>query len=334
MDNNIIIKYLQGVASEEEKKKLLGWIRANDENKKMFLETQDIWIKTDFASSPIYKLDYVKKSFRNFVQKIEILERDKRRVLIKSYLRVAASIIILISCLSGSYILGHKGFLTDVEEVQSTVLNHVIMGKDSKGSITLPDGTLVWMNSNSKLIYPENFSSDERYVKQEGECYFEVAKNEKIPFYVETSGMKVKVLGTKFNVKNYSNKNSFETTLVSGKVEVLFPESGEEVTLEPSQKISKAKGSGKIILSEVDALEHIIWINEKLILDNESLSTIIRKMKYWYNIDFIIGTGVDLNQRLSLTIRKESPEEIFKLLELICPIKHRIEGDVIYVNSK
>lgn len=75
------------------------------------------------------------------------------------------------------------------------VQNRVIMGKDSKGAVTLPDGTTVWLNAGSMLVYPDRFSDNKRSVKLEGEGYFEVVRDEKAPFFVETDGMVVNVLG-------------------------------------------------------------------------------------------------------------------------------------------
>ena len=95
-------------------------------------------------------------------------------------------------------------------------MNQAIMGKGSKGSVTLPDGSVAWLNTNSKLTYPEKFSDKYRKVKLEGEGYFKVKKNEQAPFFVETNQMTVNVLGTSFDVKDYSDKMNSETTLITG----------------------------------------------------------------------------------------------------------------------
>lgn len=112
-------------------------------------------------------------------------------------MKVAASVAILLVCSLGGYFTGQNQlFDSSIEE--QLIMNRVIMGKGSKGSVTLPDGTTAWLNANSMLIYPEQFSDNKRSVKLEGEGYFEVVRNEKAPFFVETDGMIVNVLGTLF----------------------------------------------------------------------------------------------------------------------------------------
>ena len=104
--------------------------------------------------------------------------------------------------------------------------------------------------------------------------------------------------------------------------------------MKPNQKISCNRRNGAYKLDDVDASDYIIWIGDKLVCTNEKLSTVLHKMKHWYNMDVECTNGVLLDQRLSLTIRKESPEEILKLLALISPIRYTIEKDKIIISPK
>lgn len=330
--NDILIKYLQGEASESEKAKLLDWMKQSEANKKRFTEIRDIWLAT--GASPLADPDYSKKAFRRFSDELNRLEKRKRQLRTNGFLRIAASVAILLLCSVGGYYVGHTRLQTADTGSQQIVMNRVIMDKGSKGAVTLPDGTLVWLNAGSELVYPEAFSSDHRQVKLKGEGYFEVVRNEKAPFYVETDGMIVNVLGTRFDVKNYESGTTLETVLLSGKVEVLFPATRKRIALEPNQKITCNKQTGAYDLKEVNASDYVIWINDKLVCTNERLADVLYKMKRWYGLDIVSNKGVPLEQRLSLTIRKESPEEIFKLLELIAPIRYTIQGDRIVVSPK
>lgn len=329
--NDIILKYLQGNASEKEKELLLGWLKGGEENKKVFSEIRDRWLGS--GAAPVSDPDLVKRAFKRFTIGIEAKERARRQIRLSYYMKVAASVAVLLVCSLGSYFAGQNQFFDSSVEEQ-LIMNRVIMGKDSKGPVILPDGTTAWLNANSMLIYPEHFSDDKRSVKLEGEGYFEVVRNEKAPFFVETDGMVVNVLGTHFNVKNYENKETIETTLLSGKVEVLLSGMSKGIILKPNQRISCNRRNGTYSLSEVDASDYIIWIGDKLVCTNEKLSTILHRMKHWYNMDIECRKGVPLDHRLSLTIRKESPEEILKLLALISPISYTIEGDKIILSPK
>ena len=106
------------------------------------------------------------------------------------------------------------------------------------------------------------------------------------------------------------------------------------IILKPNQRISCNRQNGTYSLAEVDASDYIIWIGDRLVCTNEKLSTILHRMKHWYNMDIECRKGVPLDHRLSLTIRKESPEEILKLLTLISPIRYTIKGDKIIISPK
>ena len=326
----LIIKYLNETATQQEKQQLLEWLKSGEENKTLFRDIQKIWLASD---NTFQKKAETAKAYERFKGNVEAYERGRKTTFRLPLFRTiaAASVLVAIFSLGGFFIGKYSAVPT---ELHAQVLNNVIMGKDSKGSITLPDGTEVWLNSESKLTYPENFSKEARIVKLEGEGYFDVVKNPKVPFYVETNEMRVNVLGTQFDMKNYPNRSSMETTLLSGKVEVHFKDRATGIILQPNQKISIHKESGKHEITELDARNQILWINDQLVFSNEKLSDILQGIGYWYGLDVISEGKVDLNQRLSLTIRRETKEEIFNLLSLIASIKYEIQTERIIVRPR
>ena len=328
--NDIILKYLQGNASEKEKEVLLGWLRAAEENKKAFSEIRDRWLE---KYNPLDYPEYVKRAFDRFALQVEDLTSKQKRRRLSHFYKVAASVAALFICSLGGYFAGSKLTIGPLSS-KPIVMNHVIMGKDSKGSVILPDGTLVWLNANSRLTYPKHFSGGNRHVQLEGEGYFEVVHDKEAPFLVETDGMVVNVLGTHFNVKNYEDRKIAETTLLSGKVKAYLPASKQNLILKPNQRLACNRKTGGYKVADVDASDYIIWIGDKLVCTNEPLETILNKIKHWYNIDVECKTGVPMHHRLSLTIRQESPQEIYKLLTLICPIKYTIKQHEIIIEPK
>ena len=118
---------------------------------------------------------------------------------------------------------------------------HTVLTSTHKSEVTLPDGTIVWLNNNTKLIYPEAFSSTERSVYLEGEAYFKVTKNKARPFVVKSQGQEIKVLGTSFNVRNRPNEDLAETTLISGAVSLRFNNDSVPVRLNPNEQITYYK---------------------------------------------------------------------------------------------
>ena len=305
---DIIIKYLNQTATENEMRALLEWLDENIDNQRQFAITRDLWFASEASVSSRYGESA--NAFSRFRENALAFENRKSKNGISIRLvKIAASIALLISCSAMAFFIG-KESTPHTSQIVNVVMNQAIMGPGHKGSVTLPDGTLAWLNSNSKLIYPDQFEEGVRKVKLIGEGYFEVTPNVKAPFYVETSDMSVKVLGTRFDVQNYEKKNISETVLLSGKVEVMMKSNGERHVLSPNEKLSLDRQTNRYTVDQVDAAEYALWTAEKLVFADERLSTILRKMERWYGISISCKQGVPLDSRYSLTIRNESKEEI------------------------
>lgn len=172
----------------------------------------------------------------------------------------------------------------DLKETTSSGDNTLIVPVGGIYAVQLSDGTKVWLNSKSSLIYPVEFSGNKRNVTLEGEAYFEVAKNAHSPFTVKTKSGNVTVLGTHFNVSAYEEDRNFETTLAEGKVKVSgMNKENESVTLRPGQQATVRNEVLKI--AEVDASVYSAWKDGKFYFENENLKNILTKMARWYNFN-------------------------------------------------
>ena len=156
--NDIILKYLQRTAGKEEKERLLAWLRESDANKKTFIDLQDIWLAS--GKTPVHAPGYTENAFRIFEESVRRNEQNSRssKRSIRPFLRIAASIAILLICSIGGYYIGRNTPDIVYIEKEAVIMNQAIMGKGSKGYVTLPDGSVAWLNTNSKLTYPEKFS--------------------------------------------------------------------------------------------------------------------------------------------------------------------------------
>lgn len=338
-----IVHYLNNQATSQEKQELLEWLKSDEKNKAFFHEVCTIWQASTAAC--VTEAD-VNEAFGRFEMKLNRYEsalektpdNTPRFAIGLSFIsKVVASVAILLACGTGAFYVGrsvgtNKSATTVV--TQTLVMKQALMGQESKGSLTLPDGTKVWLNAGSMLTYPAEFAASSRQVSLEGEAYFEVVEDAKKPFHVSTSGMDVKVLGTVFDVQNSNDRNVAEAVLLSGKVEVTPEGDSHPVVLLPNQMIRINKETGGREIRTVDAREYAIWINDKLSFTNEPLSDILRKMGRWYSVEVHIAKSVPLDMRLSLTIRKESKDEILKLLALIAPIRYRVDEDRVYIDRK
>lgn len=322
----IICKYLQGEATEEEKKMLLSWLDEKEEHKMLFSELRDIWLTSEGLSEKVNH----EQAYALFLDRITAHKRSNTKSLF--IVRLVAVIIILLAGTTSAYFFGIRKGIQSAGNVD-TIINHFTLGKNSKDSVFLPDGTLVWLHSESKLSFPQCFSNNERRVQLEGEAYFKVEHENDKPFYVETKGMEVKVLGTSFNMKSYSWQPISEIALLSGNVEVLISQTAQKVNLIPDQKLT-ITDKGIYNVEDINSPDYILWINDKISFSNERLGDILIKLERWYNIDIDYKKGVDVNQRLSLTVRRELKEEIFKSLELIAQIRCTIENNKVMISPK
>jgi len=162
--------------------------------------------------------------------------------------------------------------------------------KTSTGGFTsfkLPDGSKVWLSSESSLRFPTQFSSDKRVVYLDGEGYFEVAKNPNAVFQVQTSSQTIEVLGTHFNVRDYADELMKQTTLVEGKVKVI-----SKGTDPKSQYLSPGEQStlvnAELIKKTVDSKEVMAWLSNRFIFDNKPLSLLIKDLERWYGVEFVL----------------------------------------------
>lgn len=170
---------------------------------------------------------------------------------------------------------------------EETPSNTLIVPCGGEYNLILSDGSRVYLNSMSKLIFPVRFTGNNREVTLEGEAFFEVAKDQSKPFIVSIRGMKVEVLGTSFNIKSYPDDSQSFTTLVEGKVKV---SSGDQLAnvnyLEPNQQaVYDPAGSG-IIIHEVDAVQMVQWTKGRVTFTNQTLDEIMKTLARWYDFSY------------------------------------------------
>lgn len=210
----------------------------------------------------------------------------------------------------------------------------IIIPRGGEYKLILSDGTKVWFNSESELRFPQKFSESERRVYMKGEIYFEVTKNKKAPFYVETEHGTVKVYGTKFNITDYSDENLTKVTLAEGSVSFIskfLP----EMKIIPGEQISYNKGKKTVVVNKVKLNNILAWKNDKFIFENESLENIMKKLSRWYNLDVIFINEDMKKLSFSGTLDKfDNVESFLKYFEVDTDVRFVIEGSKIIIMRK
>lgn len=199
-------------------------------------------------------------------------------------------------------------------------------------NFVLPDGSRVWVNSGSKLMFPEKFSDTLRCVELIGEAYFEIVRNEKAPFVVKTQTMSTRVLGTEFMVSSYEDKN--EVALVEGSVMVNKNGSAQNVTLKPGRGVVLSKNAKELREMDINIGKIIERKNGFLLFDEERLGDIVLDLKHWYGVDFIFEEDGLKDMTFYIRInRRDSIQYIMQLLKFTKKINYSIDGEKVIIKS-
>lgn len=203
--------------------------------------------------------------------------------------------------------------------------NTISTPKGGKYEVALSDGTIVFLNAASSLSFPTSFGNKgDRNVVLKGEAYFEVAHRPDQPFYVQSGGQLIKVLGTHFNVNAYTDEQSVKTTLLQGSVAVIYP-NGNHVLLKPGQQSYVA--NGKLLVSEVNAESAIDWKAGEMNVKDEDFQTTMRKIARWYDVDVVFAEDAPADLKLGgLISREKSIVTVLKVMELTGEVHFKVEG--------
>ena len=197
--------------------------------------------------------------------------------------------------------------------------------------ITLSDGTQVWLNAESQLIYPSLFTGEERVVELCGEGFFKVAHDSLRPFKVKVENIVTEVLGTEFNIKSYSANNT-HVTLIQGCVKVRNELSKEEVTIHP-QEDAHLLEDGSFEVKRVDTDNYHLWTEGYFYFDNEPLVEIMKEVGRWYNVHIVFKDNAVQNLHLHFLAQRDKPiDNVLKLLNLMGNLRVTYQNNTVYID--
>jgi transmembrane sensor len=257
-----------------------------------------------------------------------------------SWMRWAAVIALPLAVLVSIYLFS-KG--DDSNNLSVAFREHVhrtekrINPRGQKSVLLLSDGTKVWLNAESQLDYSKDFEEGStREVYLAGEAFFDVTPNPGRPFIVHTAGISIKVLGTAFNVKSYSNDKTIETTLVHGKVSINKmgdDETDGSLILRPNQRAIFTKGINTVDIVQVIAEKATSWRTDKLIFDETPFYDVLTQLERWYDVNIHAENREALTCGLTAEIENEKLEDVLQLLETTHGISYTISGKEIFIEG-
>ncbi|MBC7887283.1 MAG: FecR family protein [Ferruginibacter sp.] len=281
----------------------------------------------------------------------EVSEKVGTRRFVKMWYRIAAAAAVLFAIASGFFLLNNYRGDKQVKQ------NIVSTKNGSKSKIDLPDGTQVWLNAGSKLMYDEDFGKESRNVELVGEAYFDVVHNKKMPFFIKTRHMNIKVLGTAFNVRAYPGDIITEASLIRGAIEVSFPgRPMEKLLLKPQQKItivnrdtvlintvaakpaevSPAIQESVIPVISVSTLSYnktdsavieTSWLSNKMIFRKKEFGDLSKDIERWFNVTMQFEDSSLIKRKFTGTFHNENILEVLNALQLTYPFRFRFEKD-------
>ena len=322
--DELIANYLTEGLDKNALDELKTWIAASAENQQYFIRQREIWFSAvSREAASVYDKDKAFENFRNRVESQKEIQSTSRRGFSLSALwRYAAVVAIIIAVGCISYWQGE----VNVKDTFADISVEAPLG--SKTKLYLPDGTLVWLNAGSRMTYSQGFGVDNRKVELEGEGYFEVKRNEKIPFFVKTKDLQLQVLGTKFNFRDYPEDHEVVVSLLEGKVGLnnLLREEKEAV-LSPDERAVLNKANGLLTVESVTASNASQWTDGYLFFDEELLPDIAKELERSYNVKIHIANDSLKTFRFygNFVRREQNIQEVLEALASTEKMQYKID---------
>jgi len=331
---SIIGRKLGSEISPEEQQALNEWINTSTTNKQVYFQVKELWYhKQDQTNNSQAIAAYDK--LINRIKFAEVAQSQTRvqqiSFRINQFVKYAAILFFILSFGYLSY------YFIDAESTNNEFCT-ISVPKGNKSEVILSDGSKIWLNNNSKLVYPKKFNGKERRIELIGEAYFEIEKNGKIPFIVQTSDISIKVLGTKFNVSAYPNDKFIETTLISGKVIVQLNDNPElETVLKPGESFTFDKVSNQSSTNEVDTEFYTYWMKGEFVFKDERFETLAKRIERIYNVQIIFEDEALKDKTYTGDFKVD--DNIYTILEIFkrsttVPIEYLTDRNKITIRRK
>ncbi len=291
------------------------------------LTDEELWVSSAVADdTQQYDVD---QAFERFRKRTGLDQSGRQSYKWYRTWSVAAVAIVLLGLITvTAYWQGSR-------QIQSNFSDIVVEAPlGSKTKLTLPDGSTVWLNAGSKMVYSQGFGVSDRRLAFQGEGYFEVEKNDEMPFLVQTHDVNVTVVGTKFNFRNYPEDEEAFVELLEGKVALENQLKEEAVRyLSPNEKMVLHKATGEMDITSTKVKEATLWTENILLFDEDLLPDIVRELERSYHVQIEIENE-DLKQTRFYGQFNQLEQNIYDVLDMLSEtgkLKYHEEGKVIYL---
>ena len=336
---DLIVSKLRGDLSAEEKVRFDAWLEQG-KNRDKYNQFERIWASVQDKTveyEPDVEYYWKKLSARmaeNDRQAMAGMSQIKacRRFSLRSisFPRVAAvvsavSMVLVVTSICAFYLGKHSSNPQEFYTYSTT---------DSKTRVVLPDSTTVWLHNHSSLTYRLNDEAEQREVQLDGEAYFDVKRDERVPFVVSSNGLQVKVYGTEFNVNSYPATGEVSVCLFEGVVSMKVAD--EEIYLKPGEEGHYDVSEKKVSVSKADLDLANIWMRDEIRFENKNLRDVCRYLSKWYGIDIRVDSEIDDDQSYTFTFRGSPLADVVEVLTGIHSFDYVIneENNVVLIKKR
>lgn len=319
---NLIVRYLAGEATEQEKKELLDWVAEDISHQKIFQEWSALW---EHAAHSRTELD-LSSALQKVNHRIDIYEEEQKKTRTLSWRKIAASLAIFFTAGIAIYALGKYSEWRS-EELTYTE-QHTATGKQV--SIKLSDGSIVQLNSNASLKYPGTFKGFKREVYLTGEAFFEIEKDSLRPFIIHTGEFSTHVLGTSFNVNATTDK--IIVSVATGKVRVVQGDNTE--VLLPNQKVKYSRLNHSMTKEPANLEKELAWKDRTLILEDILFTDAARKIEQRYGVTIHFKNENICQCRITGKYKNEPIENVLRAISYSTGIQYSITGKTVTLYGK
>ncbi|GAB3823564.1 FecR family protein [Pontibacter rugosus] len=337
---NILIRYWQNQATEQEKLKLQEWLQQSAENNNIQEE-----LEAYFHSVKLDQSTYqpTARGLNLLNQKIDLWQEEQLtsepqlprspQFYTSHWWAVAASLMLLL-CAGAFVYLDYSDWQTANKQLaqQTATIIKKENGKGQRSKLFFPDGSVVYLNAESSISYSDAYFVEDRTVYLEGEAFFEVVPDSTKPFKVHTAGITTAVLGTSFNIHAYKSTGTAQVTVATGKVSV--QDSTHELQkLRPNQQLTYHLTTGTHTTAEVPASEATAWTKGEMVFRNMPLHQIAEELERWYDVQIEIKDQALHNCRFTATFDNVSLKDALHLLGITTNLTYKQHGRAITLHG-
>ena len=330
---DIIARSFAGEASKEDLTQIDTWIASEPENAALLEEAQQVWKasgEVPIAFQPDVNAAWNKMSATIDAEETPVIAINRKGLHKHSrlFISIAAAVILL---------LGSMVYLKVTSTESGDGFAQQIVAMNEVQEVTLPDGTKVTLNANSRLFYPTAFNADERIIKLHGEAFFDVTKNPDKPFVILSTKTRTEVLGTSFNLRTFPGKKKHELVVHTGKVSFLGF-GADEVILEPGEKgtfyiTGDVEKDFEMIKSKAPSTNDVSWITGKLEFNGTPLRQLFSDLEKHYNVQFKTDSSVPSSADFTGDYNNATLEQVTQDIATATGLNIRIEGDKVTVSG-